>query len=306
MDRFKPFLAKSSLASQCGLWIDSPLLKLDPTDRGWYEQLEYAPLVHARAHRLGKERRILNNRLHAQYLKLLEVLKYKPTLDQQDHLALCYYLFAQDRIEEGLAHFDQVEKEQVREKLQYDYFAVNAAFYRLELRKAEEIAKRYERFGIDRWRTLFAEARAHLSEAKAGLDPKIIDEEDRNQQMDQLADTEPTFSFEFLGDQIRIEHNNIEGARIRFYPMEVELLFSRQPFAKNDAEHFTLVSPDGEESLEIAEGEKRTTYRLPENYRRQSVMIEIEAGGKRKAQALLFQPTERRSVRRIWSRSGTR
>ena len=214
-------------------------------------------LVHARAHRLGKERRILNNRLHAQYLKLLEVLKYKPTLDQQDHLALCYYLFAQDRIEEGLAHFDQVEKEQVREKLQYDYFAVNAAFYRLELRKAEEIAKRYERFGIDRWRTLFAEARAHLSEAKAGLDPKIIDEEDRNQQMDQLADTEPTFSFEFLGDQIRIEHNNIEGARIRFYPMEVELLFSRQPFAKNDAEHFTLVSPDGEESLEIAEGEKK-------------------------------------------------
>ena len=285
MDRFKPFLAKSSLASQCGLWIDSPLLKLDPTDRGWYEQLEYAPLVHARAHRLGKERRILNNRLHAQYLKLLEVLKYKPTLDQQDHLALCYYLFAQDRIEEGLAHFDQVEKEQVREKLQYDYFAVNAAFYRLELRKAEEIAKRYERFGIDRWRTLFAEARAHLSEAKAGLDPKIIDEEDRNQQMDQLADTEPTFSFEFLGDQIRIEHSNIERARIRFYPMEVELLFSRQPFAKNDAEHFTLVSPDGEESLEIAEGEKRTTYRLPENYRRQNVMIEIEAGGKRKAQA---------------------
>ncbi len=162
---------------------------------------------------------------------------------------------------------------------------MNAAFYRLELRKAEEIAKRYERFGIDRWRTLFAEARAHLSEAKAGLDPKIIDEEDRNQQMDQLADTEPTFSFEFLGDQIRIEHNNIEGARIRFYPMEVELLFSRQPFAKNDAEHFTLVSPDGEESLEIAEGEKRTTYRLPENYRRQNVMIEIEAGGKRKAQA---------------------
>ena len=121
--------------------------------------------------------------------------------------------------------------------------------------KAEEIAKRYERFGIDRWRTLVCRGSGHLSEAKAGLDPKIIDEEDRNQQMDQLADTEPTFPLNSSG--IRFASNTTTSrARIRFYPMEVELLFSRQPFAKNDAEHFTLVSPDGEESLEIAEGEK--------------------------------------------------
>jgi hypothetical protein len=67
--------------------------------------------------------------------------------------------------------------------------------------------------------------------------------------------------------------------------MEVELLFSRQPFAKNDADHFTLVSPDGEETIALKPGAMETTYRLPEKYRRQNVMIEIEAGGKRKAQA---------------------
>ena len=33
--------------------------------------------------------------------------------------------------------------------------------------------------------------------------------------------------------------------------MEVELLFSRQPFAKNDADHFTLVSPDGEDAIKL-------------------------------------------------------
>ena len=103
--------------------------------------------------------------------------------------------------------------------------------------------------------------------------------------MDQLADTEPSFSFEFVDDQIRLEHKNIENAQVRFYPMEVELLFSRQPFAKNDADHFTLISPDGEDTIKIGKGTKQTTYRLPEKYRRQNVMIEIEAGGKRKAEA---------------------
>jgi hypothetical protein len=285
INRFSEYLAKSSFANQSGLWIESPLLKLDPVDRKWYEQLEYAPLVHARAHRLGKERRILNDRLRGQYLRLLDVFKYKPTLTQQDHLILTYYLFAQDRIEEGLAHFDKIDRKEVREKLQYDYFAVNAAFYRLEIDKAEKIARTYENYSIDRWKKLFAEALAHVSEAKAVLDPQVVDEEERDQQMDQLADTEPSFSFEFVDDQIRLEHKNIENAQVRFYPMEVELLFSRQPFAKNDADHFTLVSPDGEDAIKIGKGTKQTTYRLPEKYRRQNVMIEIEAGGKRKAEA---------------------
>jgi hypothetical protein len=96
----------------------------------------------------------------------LEVFKYKPALTQQDHLILTYYLFAQDRIEEGLAHFDKIDRKQVREKLQYDFFAVNAAFYRLEIDKAEKIAKTYENYSIDRWKKLFAEALAHVSEPR--------------------------------------------------------------------------------------------------------------------------------------------
>ena len=68
---------------------------------------------------------------------------------------------------------------------------MNAAFYRLEIDKAEKIAKTYENYSIDRWKN-FAEALAHVSEAKAVLDPQVVDEEERDQQMDQLADTEPS------------------------------------------------------------------------------------------------------------------
>ena len=285
LEHFRPHLAKSGFANQCGKWIKSPLLTLDPIDRRWYEQLEYSPLVHARAHRLGKDLRILNDRLHEQYLKLLEILKYKPNLGADDHLLLAHYLFAQDRIEEGLTHFSQVNRAQVKEKLQFDYLAVNAAFYKLELGTARKIAERYQDYPVDRWKKLFAEALAHLDEAKAGLNPEVVDNEERDQQMDQLADTEPTFSFEFSDDRIRLSHQNLNDARIRYYPMEVELLFSRQPFAKNDADHFTLVSADGEEIIELPNGKKDTLHRMPEKYRSINVMVEIEAGGIRKARA---------------------
>ncbi len=283
--RLAQFLAKSSFARQCGLWLECPLLKLDPTERNWYEQLEYAPLVHARAHRLGKERQILNDRLRTQYSKLLEVLKYKPSMTDQDHLALTYYLFAQDRIAEGLDHFDKIDRRRVKEKLQYDYFAVNASLYRLEVDKAENIAKSYQDFPVDRWKKLFGEAIDQIREAKLGPNSSVEERKDRNRQMDRLADSEPTFSFEFMEDQIRIEHKNLKTATVRFYPMEVELLFSRQPFAQNDADHFTLVAPDEQANISIASGETKTTYSLPEKYRRRNVMIEIEAGGKTKAKA---------------------
>ena len=36
------------------------VIDLDPIARGWYEHLEYAPLINARAHQLGKRRMILN------------------------------------------------------------------------------------------------------------------------------------------------------------------------------------------------------------------------------------------------------
>ena len=61
--RLKEYLSRSAMVSRCGLYLESPLLSLDPIRRGFHQHLEYKPLVNSRAHQLGKDRRILNDRL---------------------------------------------------------------------------------------------------------------------------------------------------------------------------------------------------------------------------------------------------
>ena len=49
------FLRHSSFANQCGLYIDSPLLVLNPIERYAIQHKEYWPLVNARSHKLGEK-----------------------------------------------------------------------------------------------------------------------------------------------------------------------------------------------------------------------------------------------------------
>src|SRR6185436_16306945 len=98
---------------QCGWRLDGGTAPIDPVEHRWVEHLEYAPLVNARAHRLGASRRILNQRFAEQYDRLLSTLRYRARLTDDDWLAVAYYQFLQDRIEEGLAALDRVNRDRV-------------------------------------------------------------------------------------------------------------------------------------------------------------------------------------------------
>ena len=62
-----------------------------------YEHREYDPIVNARAHQLGKRRRIMNRTVDRQYRRLLEVLCYKRQQDitKDDLLAVTYFQLLQ-------------------------------------------------------------------------------------------------------------------------------------------------------------------------------------------------------------------
>ncbi|HET9990505.1 MAG TPA: hypothetical protein VFQ65_18380, partial [Kofleriaceae bacterium] len=54
------------------------MIGLDAEDVGLYEHLEYAPLVNARAHKLGPKLRILNDGFAQQYRQFLELVAHRP------------------------------------------------------------------------------------------------------------------------------------------------------------------------------------------------------------------------------------
>ena len=94
-----------SFLAQCGTYLDSSLVKIDPVLRRTYQHMEYRPLVNARAHQLGTKRQILNDRFYAQYHRMMKMLTYKRTLKNDDLMAVTYYYLLQDRVAEAIETF---------------------------------------------------------------------------------------------------------------------------------------------------------------------------------------------------------
>ena len=274
---------RDDFVQQCGAAIDSPLLRLDPVLRKTYQHMEYSPLVNARAHRLGPRRVIVNERLAAQYTRLLDILAHRPALDQHDLMSVAYYLMLQDRIEDGLAFLGKIRPDAIDMRLQYDYLACCAAFYTEEPEKAAAIADTYASYPVDRWRNRFANVAAQVREIQSAT-TTVIDARSREQVQEQLAQTEPDFEFKVEARQVTIAYQNLTACRVAYYLMDIELLFSRDPFARQGAGHFSTVRPNFTEERELPASQSTLTFDLPPQFSSSNVLIEISAGGKTQTQ----------------------
>ncbi|HVC92066.1 MAG TPA: hypothetical protein VND64_00155 [Pirellulales bacterium] len=273
-----------AVVNDCGGRLASPLLTVDSVARRTFEHLDYRPLVNARAHALGKRRQIVNDRLHQQYHRLLRELAHSRRLSDDDLLAVTYYLLVQDRIEEAIDAFGRVNADQVAEKMQYDYCAAYLDFFTGEHERARAIAANYVLHPVERWRDTFAVITAQFDEAH-GNESQIVDADDRDQQQARLAATEPSFEFTVATEQINLNFQNLATARVNFYEMDVELLFSRNPFVQQFRGQFGAIRPN--HVLEITLPEKETEHSIPfpTVLANKNVLVEIVGDGETKTQA---------------------
>jgi len=280
----REYLQHSPLAGQCGDYIDTRLLTVDPVVRKSYQHMEYSPLVNARAHRLGQRRQILNERFRQQYHRLMNVLACRAKLDDDDLMAVTYYLLLQDRVEEALEFFNQVDPAGLATRLQHDYFAAYIDFYTPGLNVARAMADKYKDYGVERWRKLFANVAAQLDEIE-GRPAKVVDQQDRAQQQTALAATEPSLEFEAEAGKITVNYQNLTEAVVNYYLMDIELLFSRQPFMKQYAGQFAYIRPNETAVIKLPADKTVHSFDLPQRFHNANVMIEILAGGVKRSQA---------------------
>ncbi|MGE0085880.1 MAG: hypothetical protein AB7S75_15845 [Desulfococcaceae bacterium] len=279
------YINRSAFADQCGFALDSPLLKIRPADRDWYEHLEYRPLVNARAHQLGKERKILNDRFFEQYQRFMKKLIYQPGPEPDDLMSITYYLLLQDRTADAMDFFVQADPAKLSTSLQYDYLHAYLDFCKADTASARSIAEKYSTYPVPRWRKFFAAALAQLDELQ-GKNTEITDEKDRDQVQAVLADAEKAFEFKVESGQIHISYRNIKECRISYYPMDIELLFSRSPFVRQDTEYFTFIRPNRADDISLPEKETQYTMELPQEFGTGNLMIQMESGPVKKSQVV--------------------
>ncbi|MGB0742988.1 MAG: hypothetical protein ACPGSB_00545, partial [Opitutales bacterium] len=226
--RMNEYLPHTNLATSSGRILESPLLKIDPVTRHMYQHKEYWPLVNARIFKLGGQRKILNQSFYQQYEDFMKMLTYRPSLTQDDLMGVVIYMLLQDRVEEAMEAYGSIDRAQLSTKIQYDYMAAYMAFYREEPDTARQIAEKYEDYPVERWQKLFADVLAQCDEID-GKTSTVVDQDDRSQVQTSLAETEPRLALELEGNTLQVEHANIDSCIVNYYPMDIELLFSRKP-----------------------------------------------------------------------------
>jgi len=264
--------------------IVSPLLVVDPVARYSYEHLEYKPLVNARAHSLGQRRQIVNDRFHEQYHRFLKVLSYRKRLTDDDYLAVCYYMLLQDRVEEAMASFAQVNADRVATRLQYDFCAAYLDMFNDDPQKARALVTKHTAHPVDRWRNTFA-ALAHQLDEIEGKGPAVADAENRSERQGQLAANEPNVEFTIDNKTINMTWQNVDAVKVNYYLMDVELLFSHNPFVQQSGGQFSSIRPNFIQEVKLPAKQTKLGFRLPDDLVRRNVLVEISAGGKSRSQA---------------------
>ena len=176
LERIQEYLrSNDGFLRRFGDYVDCTLAAVDPVERHWRQHLEYSPLVNARVHRLGRDRKIVNGAFRNQYVGLMNVLRYKAEPTDEDSLDVAYYLLLQDRVAEALKRFDAVDAKNLPSKLQIDYMRCYVAFYREKPGEAAKIAARYADHPVDKWRERFAAVTAQVAEIDGPRSPRVIE-----------------------------------------------------------------------------------------------------------------------------------
>ena len=283
MREFFPNL--DQVVNECGGPIASPILVVDPVVRHQYEHLEYKPLVNARAHALGQNRQIVNKSVLEQYLRFLKTLTYAARPSDAEQLAATYYLLLQDRVEEALDSFAQVNPDRIPTRMQYDYCAAYLDLFNDEPKKVRAMIAPYVNHPVERWRNAFAAIAKQLDEFD-GKSGKLVDKDDQAQQQAMLAAKEPSFEFGVAAN-INLTWKNVETVRINYYLMDVELLFSRNPFVQQSSGQFSMIRPNQTQEVKLPNFQNKLAIPLPENLLDKNVLVEIAANGKTRSAPVL-------------------
>ena len=278
-------LVDDRFLKKCGDFLRSELVTIDPIARRAYEHLEYKPLVNSRTHIVGGTRKILNGQIRSHYQNFLRILSQKPSLDSSDQLSTTYYLFLQDRAEDAMQRLATVNPAELSTRIQYDYFRAYSAFYQAKPDEARSIAMKYAEHPVNRWRERFVNVIAQADEIE-GKGPQVANEEDRDQQQARLAASEPSLKIRVDGSLVTIDYQQITNLQVNYYEMDLEFLFSTNPFVSSGSDSFAVVQPNKSERLQLDERKRSHNFEIPREYQSRNVLIEVMGGGKKRSLAV--------------------
>jgi hypothetical protein len=252
-----------------GEWLDSPLLEIRPVIHRNWETLEFDPLVNPRAHRFADKERLTHEAAAQHYEKFLEVLSWKPALSDDDKLALAAHLMMQDRIEEALARFEEIDPAKLSGRLAFDYLHSVVHFHRSQPEEARVIALRRADLPPGLWKSRFDAILAQADEITALQVPRPVEAERPREEA-------PSLDLALAADgKLQVKHHRLDKTLLQLFSVDLEVMFSKDPFLSGDGAALPAIRAN--ESREVALQDEQTDVELPEAFRHGNVLVAAQS-----------------------------
>ncbi|MGL5017802.1 MAG: hypothetical protein ACRDBP_06695, partial [Luteolibacter sp.] len=273
----REYLENSEAVRQLGDWLDSPLLEVRPRVHHDWATLEFDPLVNARTHRFANESRLTHRAAREHYQAFLSQLGWKPSLNASDQLTLVAFLFLQDRIEEGLAKFYQIDPAKLPGRVNYNYLQTVVLFHRGKPEEAKALAvQTLAAMPPGLWRDRFQAVVDQADEIAALARPVQTTKPEEEIPAPQL-------DLALAAGKLVIKHRSLEKAKLRLFNIDLEVLFSKDPFLQGDGSQVgePAIRPNADLEIPLADGVTETSVDLPEGLRQGNVLVSAESGTKK-------------------------
>ncbi|KAL4437870.1 hypothetical protein ABPG74_001041 [Tetrahymena malaccensis] len=250
-----------------------------------FQVFEYHPLLTSRTHSFMNQNKskILNVQFKQTYNDYTNYLAHVAHPTSAHYLILSYYLILQERIDEALQVFGKIKESDLttNSKIQYDYFAAYLDIYTggPNFKRAREISQAYLEYPIVSWRNLFVNLQNQLTE----YDGEVLDESEVAENTDlsknlKNAEKEQAVNFEIQDKKLIVYYQYAESAEINLYQLDIEVLFSTQPFMEGgNRNEFTFIKPNHTIKLNF---EKLSTLEkkvvdIPAEYANKNLQIQL-------------------------------
>ncbi|MGD7653657.1 MAG: hypothetical protein ACQCXQ_10610, partial [Verrucomicrobiales bacterium] len=271
----RAYLENSRAIEQLGTWLDSPLLNIRPRTHHDWQTLEFDPLVNPRSHPLGDNPRITHQRAREHYHAFLEQLSWKPRLSATDHLTLAAFLFLQNRVAEALERFAKIDPQALPDQLHYDYLHAVALFYQENPDQARAIAAARiptlpPGLWHDRFQTVLTQADEIAALAKPNPEPSEESAPPSAPELELARDA---------SGRLLIRSTALEKATVSLYQIDLEMLFSKEPFLGDQKNHQRpSIHPNSVIHLNPDPGEREITIAIPHHLQKGNILAFAESG----------------------------
>ncbi|GAM26003.1 hypothetical protein SAMD00019534_091780 [Acytostelium subglobosum LB1] len=166
-------------------------------------------------------------------------------------------------------------------QVQFDYLISYMDFFNANPTKAKELSEKYKNYPVQRWNALFKDIYNKIQQVTNSDTVEVDDNEnDRDRRHAKLLATEPSFDVSLEPNRtIAINYTNLTDVTINYYIMDIELLFSSNPFVQQELGQFLYISPNKKESFPLKELSGTHIVKIPEEFKNSNIMVDCQSHG---------------------------